>query len=184
MTQIGRQPDHLARRVLARPVPAHHRAHREGVAKVVDARSPAMSAVLLRRAQAVPLAHLREVVACAAVGQPRSLFGNEERRRGTSEHRHRLRYPDIDQVLREPASKMVEADLVVRPTRLRPRQPVRKIRSQRRGLDAGSVHQLPQFPGKMAIGFDRPRFVIGSGKALRERVQIRIDAGLQISRRR
>ena len=47
MAQIGRQPDHLARRVLAGPVPVDHRPHREGVAKIVDARSPAMPAVLL-----------------------------------------------------------------------------------------------------------------------------------------
>ena len=45
MAQIGRQPDHLARRVLACAVPVDHRPHGEGVAKVVDARSPAMLAV-------------------------------------------------------------------------------------------------------------------------------------------
>ena len=52
MTQIGRQPDHLARRVFAGPVPVDHRAHREGVAQIVDARPPAMPLVLLFGPQA------------------------------------------------------------------------------------------------------------------------------------
>ena len=62
MAQIGRQPDHLARRVLAGPVPVDHRAHGEGVAQVVDAWSPAMPLVLLFGSQADLLADLREVV--------------------------------------------------------------------------------------------------------------------------
>ena len=78
MAEIGRQPDHLARRVLAGPVPVDHRPHGEAVAKVVDARSPAMPAIALLFAQADLLAGLREVVACAAVGQPCSAAGDEE----------------------------------------------------------------------------------------------------------
>ena len=79
MTQIGRQPDHLARWVLAGPVPAHHRAHREGVAQIVDARAAPMLAVWLRSPEPDLLAGPREVVAGAAVGQPRGLVGDEQR---------------------------------------------------------------------------------------------------------
>ncbi len=59
MTQIGRQPDHLARRVVARAIPPDHRAHREGVTQVVDTRSPAMSLIPLVGSQPDPLAGLR-----------------------------------------------------------------------------------------------------------------------------
>jgi hypothetical protein len=48
------------------------------------------------------------------------------------------------------------------------------------GRDPASAHQPPQLPREMTVGPDRPRRIVGCGKALRERVQIRIDAGLPI----
>ncbi len=81
MPQIGRQPDHLARRVLASPVPVDHRTHGEGVAQVVDARSPAMPLVLLLGSQSDLLACLRKVVAGPTVGEPGRLVSYEHRLR-------------------------------------------------------------------------------------------------------
>ena len=52
------------------------------MAKIVDARSPAMPAITLMRAQADLLAGTREIVACAAIGQPCSVAGHEERVHG------------------------------------------------------------------------------------------------------
>jgi len=83
---------------------------------------------------------------------------------------HGLHHADIDQMFSEPPGKMMEADLGVRSTLWRPRQLVREIGSQCQRLDSFGIHQSPQLPGKMAIGSDRPRFVVGGGKALRERV--------------
>ena len=37
-----------------------------------------------------------------------------------------------------------------------------------------------KLPREMTVGPDRPRRIVGCGKALRKRVQIRIDAGLPI----
>jgi hypothetical protein len=85
MAQIGRQPDHLARRVFAGAVPVDHRAHREAVAKIVDARSPAMLAVWLMRPEPDMLARPREVVSGSAVGEPRSLIGDEQRHYGMAD---------------------------------------------------------------------------------------------------
>ena len=73
------------RRVFARAIPVDHRSHGEGVAKIMDARSPAMSVVMLMSAQADPLAGMRKVVTCTTVGQPRSLTGDEERIGNTPE---------------------------------------------------------------------------------------------------
>ena len=84
MAQIGRQPDHLARWVLAGPIPIDHRPHGEGVTKIVDTRSPAMPTILLIGAQADSLAGAREVVARGAVGQPFSAGGDEQRLRGSA----------------------------------------------------------------------------------------------------
>ena len=79
MAQIGRQPDHLARRVFAGAIPADHRLDREAMAKIVDARSPAMLAVWLRSPKPDLLAGSREVVSGRAVGEPRCLVGDEQR---------------------------------------------------------------------------------------------------------
>ena len=94
--------------------------------------------------------------------------------------RHRLRHADIDQMFGEPPGEIVEADLAVRSSRRRSCQLIRKVGGQCRGRDPGSVHQPPQLPREMTVGPDRPRRVVGGGKALHERVQIRIDAGLRI----
>ena len=79
MAQIGRQPDHLARRVFAGAVPVDHRLHREAVAKIVDARSPAMLAVWLMGPEPDLLAGPREVVSGSTVGEACGLVGDEQR---------------------------------------------------------------------------------------------------------
>jgi hypothetical protein len=56
-----------------------------GLYRLIDARPLAMSAVLLIRPQPDPLGGMPEVVARAAVSQPHSLFGDEERGRNTPE---------------------------------------------------------------------------------------------------
>src|SRR5271156_4177524 len=79
MAQIGRQPDHLARRVLAGAVPVEHRLHCEAVAKIVDARSSAMLAVCLMGPEPDLLARMREVVSGSTVGEACGLVGDEQR---------------------------------------------------------------------------------------------------------
>ena len=71
--------------------------------------------------------------------------------------RHRLRHADIDQMFGEPAGEIMEADSVVRSSRRRSRQLVRKSGAQCRGHDPGGVHKPPQLAREMAVGPDRPR---------------------------
>ena len=78
VTQIGRQLEHLARRVLARAIPADHRPGGEAVAQVVDARAAAMPPVALRGPQPELLADEREVVARAAVAHAGAPIAHEE----------------------------------------------------------------------------------------------------------
>jgi hypothetical protein len=94
--------------------------------------------------------------------------------------RHRLRHADVDQMLSELPSEIVEADSAARSSRRRSRQLIRKVGGQCGGRDPASAHQPPQLPREMTVGPDRPRRIVGCGKASRERVQIRIDAGLPI----
>src|SRR5271163_5099585 len=77
--QIGAELKHLALRIEAAPIPVHDRAHREGMAQVVDARTTAMLVEALRLAQADSLAHHGEVVARAAVGWTFVTLKKEER---------------------------------------------------------------------------------------------------------
>src|SRR5260370_20300491 len=85
VAQIGREFDHLARRVLAHAVPVDHRARREAVAEVVDAWSTAMTVMLLLVPQPEPLAHQREVIAGTAIPEPLAVAGDEERVRRTTQ---------------------------------------------------------------------------------------------------
>jgi len=89
MAQVGRQPDHLARRVFAGAVPVDHRLHREAVAKIMDARSPAVLAVSLVPPEPDLLAGLCEVVSGGAVGEPRCLVGDEQRLGRSADQRSR-----------------------------------------------------------------------------------------------
>lgn len=78
VAQIGRQLDHLVRRVFARAVPVDDRSRRKAVAEVVDARTTTMTTVLLRSAQTDPLTHQREVVAGTTISEPFAAAGDEE----------------------------------------------------------------------------------------------------------
>lgn len=85
VAQIGRQLEHLARRVFARAVPIDDRSRREAVAKVVDTRATTVAAILLPSAQTDPLANLRKVVAGGAVSEPIAAATDEERLRRDAE---------------------------------------------------------------------------------------------------
>eukprot|EP01037_Dinobryon_pediforme_P018311 gene18310-18574_t len=80
MAQIGRQPDHLARRIFIGAIPTDHRLNREAVAQIVDARSPTMFAIRLVRSKPYFLAGLREVVSGTTVGKPCDLVSDKQRR--------------------------------------------------------------------------------------------------------
>ncbi len=78
MTEPCRELDHLATDVFARPIPAQHGTHREGVAKIVDTWSTTVPKMKLRLPQPDLLADVREVVACAAIAKTTPLTGHEE----------------------------------------------------------------------------------------------------------
>ena len=81
MPQIGRELDHLPRRVLARAIPVDQRPDGEAVAQVMDARAVPMPVELLRGAQPDRLADGGEVVSGAAVGEASAAIRHEERLR-------------------------------------------------------------------------------------------------------
>ena len=84
MTEPRRKLDHLAADVLARPIPAQHGAHCEGMAKIVDPGSTAVPKKELRLSQPDLLAHLREV-ARTAIAKTMPLAGRKERFRPAPE---------------------------------------------------------------------------------------------------
>src|ERR1700722_14785876 len=85
MPQIGRELDHLPRRVLARAIPVDERANREGVAQIMNAGTMPMSPELFRRTQPYGLADGGEVVSGATVGDAFAMIRHEERFRRTAE---------------------------------------------------------------------------------------------------
>ncbi len=78
MAEPCRELDHFAADVLARSVPAQHCAYREGVPKIVDARTTTVPKKELRFSQSDLLADMREVVACTAIAETAPLTGHEE----------------------------------------------------------------------------------------------------------
>ncbi|MGB5084461.1 MAG: hypothetical protein WBO09_07585 [Methylocystis silviterrae] len=83
--------------------------------------------------------------------------------------RHGRRHADVDQVLGEPPSEMVEADGGVASSPYRSRQLVRKIGGQCRRRYSGCIHQPSQLFHKMTVGSDCSGRVVRGRKAPRER---------------
>src|SRR5262249_7054608 len=79
MPKIGAELEHLAIRIETASIPVHDRAHREGMAQVVDARAATVFTEPLRLAKADLLAHEREVVSGAAVSRALAILEKEER---------------------------------------------------------------------------------------------------------
>jgi hypothetical protein len=95
--------------------------------------------------------------------------------------RHGLRHADIDQMLSEPACEIMRADGLAVLSRHHPSQPLGLIERQCGRLDTFGVQDLAELPDDRPVILDGVRFVVGGSKAFRERVQIGIDAGIQIA---
>ena len=146
MPEIGRELDHLLRRVLARAIPVHERSHGEGMAQIMDAGTTPMPTELFGGPQADGLADGGEVIAGAAIGQRAAAIRHEERfradaekpipflgigrnrRRGAVGQRQQARFADFPRrSVRTPVSRSTSAtsresaSLILRPvTAMRP----------------------------------------------------------------
>ncbi len=96
--------------------------------------------------------------------------------------RHRLRHADIEQMLREPAGQPVRPYRAGLLARHLASQMLGHVERQRRRTDTLDVHRVTHLPQDRLVGLDRTGSVILRRKALGERIQIRLDAGLQILR--
>jgi len=96
--------------------------------------------------------------------------------------RHRLRHADIEQMLREPAGQPIRPHRAHHHARHLASQMLGHVECQSRRTDALDTHHVTHFPQDRSVSVDRTGRVILRRKTLGERVQIWLDAGLQILR--
>ncbi len=96
--------------------------------------------------------------------------------------RRRPRHADIDQMLGEPPREIVRLDGLPVLSRHHPAQPFGLVERQCGRRDPFRIHHLAELPDDRPVVLDGGRLVVGDGKTCGERVQVRLDAGLQIDR--